>query len=870
MSNKNIIIKGARTHNLKNLDLELKLNSITCICGPSGSGKSSLAFHTILTESKRRFMNSFPSDVKFFWDIPQSADVDEITPVLPVWGLSQSNPILGSRPCAVDLMGVNERLSKILFALGRSHCSVHSEELVVKLSLDEILEFLNRYKLNSKDVIHIFMDHEDYSSIYGRGFFPARSFDEGISEFDESHVYWELFKFRYSKVSKLEDKLKEFGLEKASGSILIYIPRLDKKIVIRVTKEKKCPKCEKVEKIKITSPLVFSPFSPLGACPTCKGHGLNLEYDRDKIVKNSNLSLRDGAVNFLSYSRFQHIFPDMIKEAKKSGFDTTIPFNKLNNKVWNFLENGSGAYCGLLELYDYLETKKYKKNVRILIRSLKTEVVCESCNNTRLNKELLSFRIPERKEINLEDILNFNFEELFQFIIEIEALRDDIYNWKDVSKMIKSLRHIIKVALDLGLSKVPLLAKVKNLSINDYQKIILVKYLSFEGSGSLFILDESSLGLDLSEQKVLLRYLKKLRASENTVVLVDHSDYLQKNSDEIIMMGPGAGQDGGQITYQGKYQTPSLPKIEKKLIRKLKSFCVPAISTQSFNLRDLKISINGLNIVRGKSYSCKKEVYIEGLANVVSEVLGFDRISKNQLDFKRPKNLPDFSKVLVLNSKFNKFSSRSTVGTMIGLTPYIRKYYSNLPVSKNLALRDGHFSPNSDLGKCSSCEGRGLITLDMQFLEDVQFVCDDCKGMKLKPFLATITDGNFSVYDTLSKPMGEVIPNLATSSYGRGLTPKGKRIWEYLKLLNLDYLSLDRSLTSLSGGEKQRLKLLSELQKDIENSLIIFEDLSFGLSHREIYKIGSFLDSLISKGNTVVLIDENEHFSKFADKIINV
>ncbi|OUR93076.1 hypothetical protein A9Q84_21470 [Halobacteriovorax marinus] len=870
MSNQNIVIKGARTHNLKNLDLKIRLNSITCICGPSGSGKSSLAFHTILTESKRRFMNSFPSDVKFFWDIPQSADVDEITPVLPVWGLAQSNPVVGSRPCAVDLMGVNERLSKILYSLGKNYCPVHKEPLEVKLSLDEMLEFINKQKIDSKDVVHLFLDRDDYSSIYGDTFFPSRSYEEGVCDFDDSHRYWELLKFRYSKIGKLENRLKELRLNSTSGSLLIYIPAVDSKCVIRISKERKCSKCEKVEKIKISSPLVFSPFSPLGACDNCSGHGLNLEYDREKIVKNDRLSLKEGAVNFLTYSHFKHIFPDMIREAKKAGFDTNVPFHKLSKKVWTFLENGSGSYCGLLVMYDYLETKKYKKNIRILIRSLKSEVICESCDSTRLSRDLLSFRIPQLKRFDLETILKFNFNQLFEFVIELEKVKDKIVNWKDVSRMISALKGILKVSLDLGLGHLSLLSKVKALSINNYQKIILVKYLSFEGSGSLFILDESSLGLDLSEQKVLLKYLRKLKSSFNTIVLVDHSDFLQRNSDEIILMGPGAGPDGGKITYQGKYKSQSLSKPKKRIEKNLEEFSIAKITTQNFSLENINVAINGLNIVRGKSYSSKKEIYIEGLANIVSEVLGLDKISKSEVDFKRPKKLPNFSKVLVLNSKFNKFSSRSSVGTMIGLTPYIRKYYANLPVSKNLGLKDGHFSSNSELGKCISCEGKGLVSVDMQFLEDIQFVCDDCKGMKLKPFIATITDGNFSIYETLSKPMSEVIPNLSTSSYGRGLTPKGKRIWEYLKLLNLDYLSLDRSLSSLSGGEKQRLKLLSELQKNIENSLIIFEDLSFGLSHREIYKIGEFLDSLIKKGNTIVLVDENEHFSSYADRIINV
>ncbi|WP_417337159.1 hypothetical protein [Halobacteriovorax marinus] len=861
MNHTHITIKGARTHNLKDVDVRFALNSITCIAGPSGSGKSSLAFHTILTESKRRFMNSFPNDVKFFWDIPQSADVDEIFPVLPVWGLAQNNPVVGSRPSAFDLMGIGDVLSKMLFYLGKSYCSNHHIPLESSVTVRGVKDFLYDQELGDKEIIHFFLASDDYLKIHGEGFYPARSFKETVGEFEKSDPYWELFRIRASKVESVSKKLSELGLSEVDGSILVFIPSLGLQQAFTISKSKQCRKCGEKENIKITSPSNFSPFTPLGACVRCSGHGRNLEYDRSKIVKDDRLSLKEGAVNFLTYSRFSHIEPVMLREAKKNGIDVTVAFKDLNQeKVWNFLENGSGQYGGLFELYDYLESKRYKKNVRILIRSLKTEVLCEECSGTRLKSDLLKVRIPEIKKYSLRDILLFNFNELSEFIENIKSIKDEFENWNEVKKIISTIDRTLKVALDLGLGGLLLQDKVKSLSINDYQKILLVKYLSFEGSGSLFILDEASLSLDSTEVKVLFKYLQKLKKAENTIILVDHNDYLQSKCDELILMGPGAGHLGGEITYQGKFKKEKLERIAEIEKRKLKRTVISGVSFNNIENKEISFASNGVTQIKGKSYSGKKDIYIEALANIVSEVLGLEKITSKEVQFKRPKNLFDFQRVLVLNAKFNKVSSRSTVGTMIGLAPYLRKHFASLPVSKNLNLKEGHFSPNSDLGKCSTCEGRGVLNIDMQFLEDVQLMCDDCNGMKLKPFIATISDGYHTVHETFNLPMSEVLGNLK-------LTPKGKRIWEYLKLLNLDYLSLDRPLSSLSGGEKQRLKLLSELQSKVENSLIIFEDLSFGLSRREILRLGEFVQDLCTKGNTVILVDENEHFSDFVDEI---
>jgi excinuclease ABC subunit A len=269
------------------------------------------------------------------------------------------------------------------------------------------------------------------------------------------------------------------------------------------------------------------------------------------------------------------------------------------------------------------------------------------------------------------------------------------------------------------------------------------------------------------------------------------------------------------------------------------------------------IQKNAINWVYGESGTGKTSFLVHLLANEVHKKVFGTRLSYEDYEFKKLKGIEDFKDVILINSGLDKVSSRSTVATFTDLGAFVRKYFAGLEVSKKLNLKEGHFSSNSELGQCSSCEGRGVKLVEMHFMEDVEFVCEDCQGKKLKPYYANISDGNITAYEAFSKPISEILPHIR-------LTPKGKRIWEYFKILKLDYLSLDRTLTSLSGGERQRLQLLSLLDKKVECTLIIFENLTSGLSYHEFEPLAELLHQLAGSGNTLIVIDQNSFFDKIA------
>jgi len=857
-----IQIRGAKTHNLKNLDVNIPINSITCISGPSGSGKSSLAFHTLHTESKRRFMNSFPTDVKFFWDIPHTADVESISPVLPVWGLPQHNPVVGSRPAVIDHMGADELVQKLFLMAGENSCPIHKKPFKDNSSHDDLKKLIHETTDDENEVIHVFMDKRQFVNHFKSDQLPVRSFDienELLNEFCPDNNFWEVFRTKFKQVSTIEKKLKENSLFLEGLKLLIYFEKSDQYFIYETSNTRSCPSCDIDELEEIDTISQLSAYSPLGACPSCAGHGMNLVYDKKKLVKDPNLSINEGAINILNTKRFSYAFPALCKVFKKHSLSLTRPFSELPEKKWDILFNGEASYPGFYEFFRYLESQRYKSTVRIYIRGLKSEVVCEECNQSRVKTSVHNLRIKTKsKSISYQEFLSLNISEALECC-------ESIYNFfkgrKEVADIIKNLKTLIGslyISHDLGLSYIPITKKVRTLSAGEYQRLLLVKYLNFNGSGSLFILDEPSLGLDIDEQKCLMKYLKKLKKQGNTILMVDHSGYLSEACDENIIMGPGAGNLGGEIVYQGKPKKNKSKKIKidtYDLSKKIEILKVKSLQMEELPAVNIDFPINALTWIHGSSNAAKSKRVIEGLAPLLkNEINGWP-------DFKataKKISKHDFSGgVHIFDTSLGRVNSRSTVGTIVGIMPNLRKYFSKLKVSKDLELKDGHFSPNSDLGRCQSCEGKGLKELDMQFLEAIKFVCEDCKGMKIKPFYATISDGNLSYNDVVNKPMKEVMPHIP-------LTPKMKRLWEYIKLLKLDYLSLGRSLTSLSGGEKQRLKLLAELQKSLENSLLIFENLSFGLSENEIVGLAEFLHKLLASNNTIVVIDQNPSFSQFS------
>lgn len=852
-----IQIRGARVHNLKNVDLDIPLRKLVCFSGPSGSGKTSLAFHTILTESKRRFVNSFPNSMKFFTERPAAVDVDQIFPVLPVFGLPQINPVMGSRTVVSDVMRLTDTLQNLFFSFAKELCPKHEVELQVKNVSDQIKAQAPK---NQEGVFYILVGPNEFQRINGEDFLPARSYSQkrkSVEAFNPEDEMWELLRFKWDNLSNIEKRWKELKLDKYNLNYYLWGADMKKPQMLEFHFEKVCPQCD-FESLPVYTVAAFSPYTALGACPNCNGYGARLIYDDKKIV-DKDLTIQEGGLKLLNYGPFQDSYEALLRILKKKKIPLDTPIKKLPKDFFELLEEGEGSYLGYKELKAYLESKKYKPSVRIYIRHLQKEEPCLVCHSSRLNKNIHHYKVKLKdKNWGLEEIMGLTVEEALPLFNGIRASMTT-----HEKRIMTDLSEKLKMAIDMGLNHLSLLRKAKTLSAGEYQRLLLIKYLSFRGTDSLFVLDEPSLGLAEKELSKLIEGLRQIIAQGNTVILIDHTEQIQKASDHLIVMGPGSGKAGGEIMYQGQPETYFKTK-EKVDWEKRKSsnkypeyieVTAPEIYEKKYS--DFKLPLNEMTWATGSSGTGKTSTLIKIMANQLHHKITGEWLEEDEFNVKSIKSGMKFEDVMVISSDLNRFTSRSSVGTITELATVIRKHFLKLPVSKSMNLKEGHLSSNSELGMCPRCEGRGSIVIEMQYLEDIVLECEDCKGLKIKPLYANISDGKMTVAEAYNLPLNQVLERIE-------LTPKFKRVWEYLKILNLDYLSLDRTLNSLSGGEKQRIFLLSKLLRNIQNSLLVFENISFGLSERELKLLGNFLQDLIQLKNTIVVIDNSPCFKYLA------
>lgn len=848
-----IQIRGARVHNLKNVDLDIPLKKLICFAGPSGSGKTSLAFHTLLTESKRRFVNSFPNSMKFFTERPAAVDVDHIFPVLPVFGLPQINPVMGSRTVVGDVMRLTDSLQNMFFSFAKELCPTHEIELEIKSVSEQIK---SQAPKNTEGVFYILLSPNEFQRVNGEEYLPPRSYSQKrktVEPFNAEDELWEILRFKWDNLTTLEKRWKELKLDQYHINFHLWGGDMKKPQILKFHFEKVCPKCD-FESIPAMSVSAFSPYSALGACPNCNGYGANLIYDETKIV-DKDLTIQEGGLKLLNYGPFADAYESLLKILKKRKIPLDTPIKKLPKDFFALLEEGEGQYPGYGELKAYLESKKYKPSVRIYIRHLQREEPCLVCHSSRLNKNIHHYKVKLRdKNWGLEEIMALTVEEAYPLFCQTRALATS-----HEKRLFADVCEKLKMAMEMGLNHLSLLRKAKTLSAGEYQRLLLIKYLSFKGTDSLFVLDEPSLGLAEKELEKLIEGLRQIIAQGNTVILIDHSEQIQRASDHLIVMGPASGKKGGEIMYEGDpvswFKNKEKVQWEKiKVSSKYPEF-IEVTAPEIFGKQypDFKIPVNEMTWVTGPSGTGKSAAIIRVMANTLYRKIYGEWLEDDEFYVKGIKNPAKFEDVIVISSDLNRFTSRSSVGTITELASVIRKHFLKLPVSKSMNLKEGHLSSNSELGMCPRCEGRGSIVIEMQYLEDIVLECEDCKGLKIKPLYANISDGKMTVAEAYNLPLNQVLERIE-------LTPKFRRVWEYLKILNLDYLSLDRALNSLSGGEKQRIFLLSKLLKNIQNSLLVFENISFGLSEKELKALGLFLNDLVQLKNTIVIIDASNCF----------
>lgn len=852
-----IEIKGARVHNLKNIDINIPLNKLVCLSGPSGSGKTSLAFHTLLTESKRRFVNSFPNSLKFFTERPSAVDVDSINPVLPVFGLPQINPIVGSRNVVSDIMKLTDSLQNLFYASSQELCPVHFKKLI-EVSPSKQLAELNE---SEEGIGYLLVNRDDFPRVMGEGFIPVRSYsakERGMRDFSSEDELWEVFRFKWSNLSSIDKKFRELKILEAAVPLYLFSDSDLKRINFSVSK--KCPLCDFISH-PVTSTNAFSPYSALGACKACNGYGANLVYDENKII-DFDLTINEGGLRLLKYAPFHHEYEAFLKVAKKEGIPLDVPIKKLPKSFFKLLEEGKGSYCGYGELKAYLESKRYKSSVRIYIRQLQKEEPCAVCETSRVTQDVFHYFLEiNKKYYSLKDVMKLSVNEALKLFSQLDV--DKSNNYSSYKKIVEDIIEKLQTAKDLGLGHISLLRKVKSISAGEYQRLLLIKYLSFKGTDSLFVLDEPSLGLREEEINKLILGLRKILDQGNSVILIDHSELVQSKSDELIVMGPGSGKDGGEVLFQGKPQSylkkKKIPEItwKRKDITATRYLEVKAASIYNKSFSNIKVPLNHLTWVDGPSGSGKTSLFVKIIANEISKKNTGTKIDETPYKIEGFKNYQKIKDVIIVSSDLNRFTSRSTLGSMTELSSVIRKHFLKLPVVKSMNLKEGHLSSNSELGMCPKCQGKGSIVIEMQYLEDIVLECEECHGLKIQPLYANISDGKMTLAEAYSKPLSEVIERI-------NLTPKFRRVWEYIKLLNLDYLSLERPLNSLSGGERQRIYLLNKLLRNITDSLIVFENISFGLSEKELLQLGIFLNDLTEFDNTILVIDSSPMIEKVA------
>lgn len=721
-----IKISGARVHNLKNVDVEIPLQQITCLVGPSGSGKTSLAIHTLLAESKRRFLVALPNSMKLFTEKPAPVDVDQLVPVLPVFGLNQHNPILSSRSNVADSLGLTDELQKLFSLLSYEQCPTHKEPLVAIPIKDQIR---NKIKANPEDVLHFIVDKEIYKLKLGTQFLPSRSWDadkKQIVDFNEEADFWELGRIKAKNLDEVDKffiyqhktLFDSFTLIQKTESGFLEIP-------IQLNNKLQCPHCDEVESIK-KSDFLFSPHNGLGACSHCQGFGANLRYDEKKYF-DEDRTISNQAVIIFKMSKFTSFQRELLKAFAAKGYPANVPLKDLPQKAKDLIFQGYGKYPGLEGAFAYLEAKKYKPSIKMVMRHFQSEFKCPYCNGSRLNPLTQRFVIQlEKNHLCLPELLGHTVQGLFE---DFERIKLDEIS-KQARSVVSKIQRTLTKAKDIGLGHLALQRKAKSLSGGEYQRSLLIKFFSYDGTDSLFILDEPSLGISADQWPNIWKGIDDLKQQGNTVLLIEHQDFFYHAADYAIQLGPGSGKDGGFITYKGvpekakkavisKEIIPQKPKQKFKVALKLVG---PKIFGKTYS--DFELYQNAFHVVKGSTGTGKTSVLLKILANTLHRKIHDNYLYDRDGEFEDIKLIHDYDSIIVADNNLKRYNSRSSVGSFTDLSLVLRKYYSQTEQAKKMKLTESHFSTNSALGQCPICMGSGVQRVELQYMEDVILECD--------------------------------------------------------------------------------------------------------------------------------------------------
>jgi len=886
-----IVVRGVRVHNLKNIDFEIPHNALTIVTGVSGSGKSSLAFDTIYAEGQRRYIESLSAYARQFLERIEKPDIDEVHGIAPAIAIRQRNTARTPRSTVGTSTEIYDYLRLLFARVGVTVCR-NCGSTVRKDTVDQIADAVIQWPLDTRFyVLYPLPKHQPqdqlaalltdlkrrgFSRIYQNGQTFDYSRPESLLDVDFSRTAYVLVD-RLKAAPDIRQRLidsVEICFRENNGEVILEV--LDwpasaqgngaapHERQFRFSESFECKKCG--IRYEDPEPKLFSFNSPFGACPRCQGFGNTIDLDLDLVIPDKNKALNEGAIEPWTKPRYRTYFNDFKKTAKGRGIRLDVPFRNLSADERTFVVNS------VREFFDYLETKKYKLPVRVFLSRYRGYTVCPECEGSRLRQEARDIFINDK---NIADVCRMTIQESHEFFSDLSLSPAQA---QIAERILLEIQSRLKFLNDVGLQYLTLDRLSSTLSGGEAQRIQLATSLGSSLVGALYVLDEPSIGLHPRDGQRLIDILKRLRDIGNTVLVVEHDAEMVKAADHILDLGPGAGENGGHLVYGGTLEgmkncTASL--TGKYLIGELK-VSVPKKrrtpgpkmlklrNAAKHNLKniDLEVPLGLMTCVTGVSGSGKSTLVHECLFEAMKASLhGTDPAPGTGIIETGMKWISDT--VLVDQSPIGR-TPRSNPVTYIKAFDHIRDVFASTREAQTRGYNSGSFSFNIPGGRCEVCQGDGTVTVEMQFLADVELVCEECKGTRYKSGVLEVLYKGKNVYQVLQMTVREALLFFAN-------VPKITKKLKVLEDVGLGYLRLGQSATTLSGGEAQRIKLASYLTRETsEKTLFIFDEPTTGLHFDDINKLLGAFRRLIEAGGSVLIIEHNLDVIKSADWVVDL
>ena len=902
MSN-NILVKGARVHNLKNIDVNIPRNKFVVITGISGSGKSSLAFDTIYAEGQRRYIETFSAYARQFIGGLERPDVDKIDGLSPVIAIEQKTTSKNPRSTVGTITEIYDYL-RLFFSRVADAYSYNSNEKMISYTDDEIIDLVFKNFVNKKisilsPAVQSRKGHyrELFSSILKQGFLKARI--DGVITDLKPNLKLDRYKIHDIEIviDRIILKNDESSKKRLKDSLITAMYHGNNSLLIVNEEDNSntyysrsliCPTTgisyEKPE------PNSFSFNSPKGMCKKCNGIGKLNRVNIDLVLPDNSISIHNGGIVPLGIYKSSWIFKQIETISERHNFSLKDPISKIPKKAMDIiLFGGNESFSvesktlGLTRKYEidfegvipFIENQAneiYSARIKRWANGFMDNVKCESCNGSRLNKESSFFLINNK---NIHDLSSLDIIDLNKWFKSVESKLSD-RNKIIGSEIIKEINKRLDFLLNVGLDYLSLSRPTKSLSGGESQRIRLATQIGSQLVGVLYILDEPSIGLHQRDNSKLIDSLKKLRDLGNTIIVVEHDKVIMEKADCIIDVGPLAGKNGGEIIFNGTYkEILKTNTVTSKFLKNIKCIPVPEKRRKSKNkltlegcsgnnLKNITVDFPlGLMIgVTGVSGSGKSTLVNETLYPILNN--HFFNGVKEPLPYKKINGLKHIDKVIEINQSPIGRTPRSNPATYTGVYSDIRSLFCMTQESLIRGYKPGRFSFNVVGGRCETCQGGGLRKIEMNFLPDVYINCDDCQGKRFNRETLEIRYKGKSIADILSMTINESCDFFENF-------PKILRKLKTLKEVGLGYVTLGQQSTTLSGGEAQRIKLASELsKKDTGNTIYILDEPTTGLHFQDIKVLLEMINKLVNKGNTVIIIEHNMDVIKSVDHIIEI